>query len=380
MTRVLVVDDSQDFQDLLHMVLADEGFDVASALEGGRGLQLVRELQPDVILLDMMMPEVDGLEFLSRLSDLRPAPPVVGLSGFDGFRAEALHRGAVAFLVKPVSTETLLGALRSALERRPIEPSLLAENVAGLEPARRVAGEQSGRALARLREVDMSELRQGLRRVTRWMPTYFGFGMSIVALLRGNEVSIEAVHNGPERIHEGQQVARADVYCGDVIAAGSTLVLPDPEHHPCEHFARHKEMREGWRFYAGVALTSPSGAVMGSLCLRDTIARAFRSEDMRVLEALGRAVARGLETKDWPLDEDGAFARRYQALFLDVVMARATRAGGAGVITTVESCSPTPEATGLAVVRLDRARSTLLWGGPLSTIPATVSGSLRPSS
>ena len=100
----------------------------------------------------MMMPEVDGLEFLSRLSALPSPPPVVANSGFDGFRAEALRRGALAFLMKPVSAEALLGALRSAIERRQVDPSLLAGNAAGVEQARRLALERSGRAVARLDE------------------------------------------------------------------------------------------------------------------------------------------------------------------------------------------------------------------------------------
>jgi CheY-like chemotaxis protein len=118
MTRVLVVDDSEDLQDALEMVLTDAGFEVVRALSGAEGLERVRELHPDVVLLDMMMPEMDGLEFLSHLSTLPAPPPVVATSGFAGFRAEATRRGATAFLVKPASIEVLLSAIHSSLERR----------------------------------------------------------------------------------------------------------------------------------------------------------------------------------------------------------------------------------------------------------------------
>jgi hypothetical protein len=171
-------------------------------------------------------------------------------------------------------------------------------------------------------------------------------------------------------------VPQDTVYCGDVITAGSTLVLPDAEHHPCEHFARHKEMQAGWRFYAGVPLTTSGGAVLGSLCIRDTIAHEFRTEDMRVLEALGRATARGLETDEWPLDEDGAFAANFRELFVEVMLARAGRAGGAGVIMTIDSSATTPPAHGLAAIRLGGGR-LLVWGGSAGAIPGTVSGSLH---
>jgi hypothetical protein len=226
----------------------------------------------------------------------------------------------------------------------------------------------------------MPERRKGLRRVTSWLPTYFGFGMTLVGVLQGDELTIEAVDNGPPSYLPGAHVPQDTVYCGDVVTAGSTLVLPDAEHHPCEHFARHKEMQAGWRFYAGVPLTTSGGAVLGSLCIRDTIAHEFRSEDMRVLEALGRETAQGLETNEWPLDEGGAFAPKFRELFVEVMLARTARVGGAGVITTVDSSATTPAAHGLAAVRLGGGRLALVWGGQAGAIPGIVNGTLHLSS
>jgi CheY-like chemotaxis protein len=363
MALVLIVDDSEDLLDALQIALMDEGFDVAGAPNGQRGLELMRELHPDVILLDMMMPEMDGLEFLSRLSAEAAAPPVLANSGFEGFRSEALRRGALAFLVKPLSTEGLVGALRSAVERRPVSAALLAENAAGVEQARRLALEVSSRAVAHLDGIGMSGRREGLRRIVRWLPAYFGFGTCLVQILRGNDLCIEAIHNAPAGVHEGLRYPREFAYCDDVIASGSTLVLTDPPHHPSEHFSSHVEVEQGWRFYAGAPLTGPSGGVLGTLCLCDTSTHEFRSEDMRVLQALARGAAQGLETSTWPLDEDGAFGRDHWQLFVEVAVERAARPGGAGMVITAERYAPVPEATGLAVVGLDARRMALLWGG-----------------
>jgi CheY-like chemotaxis protein len=363
MTLVLIVDDSEDLQDTLQMVLTDEGFEVAGAPDGQRGLELTRALHPDVILLDMMMPEMDGLEFLARLSAEAERPPVVANSGFEAFRAEALRRGALAFLVKPVSIETLVGALRSAAERRAVPRAVVAENEADVEHERQRSLEVSARAVARLDQRGMSEAREGLQRLAQWIPTYFGFGTCLVHVLRGVDVSIEAVQNGPPRLRQGLRYPRQSVYCDDVIAAGSTLVLTDPEHHPSEHFSRHVEIEAGWRFYAGAPLKAPSGAVFGTVCLVDTTPHDFRAEDMRVLEALGLAAGRGLEAGTWPLDGDGAFGRDYRQLFLDEVVKRASRAGGAGVVMSIRSFTPAPQAMGLAVIRTDATHMVLLWGG-----------------
>jgi CheY-like chemotaxis protein len=362
MPRVLIVDDSEDMQDALGDSLSLEGFEVTSALDGKRGLELLREVKPDVILLDMMMPEMDGLQVLSCLSAEPSPPPVVAHSGFDGFRDEALRRGAHAFLLKPMSIETLLAALRSATEHRPLEPSVVAENTAAVEKARRDAAEQTRIAVKHVDDGFTQELREGLRRVVRWLPAYFGFGKGVVTILRGSELWIEAIHPGSGELHEGTHFGVELAYCDDVITAGSTLLLCDPDHHPCERFAHHPKADPAWRFYAGVPLTTPSGAVLGTLCVVDSTPHEFHTEDMRVLEALGLAVARGLESRAWPLDADGAFGREFLDLFVEAVAARASRRGGAGVIMTVDAVTPPPEAAGLALVRLDR-RVALLWGG-----------------
>jgi CheY-like chemotaxis protein len=359
---VLVVDDSEDIRDALQSVLTDEGFDVACAPDGARGMQLVRELRPDVILVDMMMPEMDGLAFLTTLAAEPAPPPAVANSAFDCFREEALRRGAGAFLVKPTSASVLISTLRSAIERRPVRPAVLAENVADVERTRREALDRTARAVEQLDRARRPDLREGAGRVARWIPAYFGFGTSIVHVLRGGDLCIEAIHDGPVHFHEGERYPRETGYCDDVIAAGSMLVLPDPLHHPCAHYARHPETEAGWRFYAGVPLTTPSGAVLGTLCIADKQPHPFRASDVFVLETLGLAVARGMETGEWPLDEHGAFTREHQGVFVDVAATRATRPGGAAVAMLVEPLPRAPVATDLAAVDLD-GRMALLWGG-----------------
>src|SRR5438270_3324882 len=102
------------------MILAATGYDVITAEDGLAGFEAARREQPDVILLDVVMPVMDGLELLLKLrSDLLPPlPPVILCSGFDLTEDEALRRGAARFLRKPVETADLLEAVRDALARR----------------------------------------------------------------------------------------------------------------------------------------------------------------------------------------------------------------------------------------------------------------------
>jgi CheY-like chemotaxis protein len=373
MPRVLIVDDSEDMQEALETMLTDAGFDVSSAPNGKRGLALSRELRPDVILLDMMMPEMDGLEFLTLLAAEPSPPPVIGMSGFDGLRAEALRRGAFAYLFKPFSFDILIEAVRSALERRPVRPSLLAENVARVEAARHLGLRESAATVARLGE--LTDVREALRRVPRWLTIFFGFGVSAINLLSGDEFRVMAAH-GSRRFCEGLRVSRDSFFCDDVVTAGSTLLLSDPERHPAESFAHHKQARTGLRFYAGVPLSIARGPAVGTLCIGDTSPHEFRSEDMRVLEALGQGVSRGLETHSWPIDEAGAFGAEYLDVFLDSAAAREEREGGAAVGMTIEACAPAPEGQGLAVIRLDAHRMVVLWGGRAGAwlLPENVAG------
>lgn len=361
MARVLVVDDSEDLQESLSMVLSDEGFEVCSALDGKRGLELAGELRPDVILLDMMMPEMDGLEFLSVLATRPSAPPVVAQSGFHHLRSDALRRGAQSFLAKPFSTTTLVGALRAAIASRPVAAALIEENAIEVEHARRLAIERAARALAQLGALE-ADVRECLRRVPRWLTGYFGFGTAEVTLLHPQGLRTEAVDGARLGLAEGKTTPREDVFCDWVIAAGSTLVLEDAARHPSEHIARHKQVLAGWSFYAGVPLCMADGPAIGTVCLEDTSPHEFRSEDMRVLEAVGRGLGRALETRSWPIDRGGALGREYLGVLIEAASARVPRSGAVAAVI-VDATLPVPRASGLAAIRLDASRTLLLWSG-----------------
>jgi CheY-like chemotaxis protein len=362
MARVLVVDDSEDLQETLSMALSDEGFAVSSALDGKRGLELTGELRPDVILLDMMMPEMDGLEFLSVLARRPSPPPVVAQSGFHHLRSEALRRGAHSFLAKPFSMATLVGALGAAVASRPVAAALIARNAAEVEHARRLALEGSARALAELGPLDPG-LRDGLRRVPRWLTGYFGFGTAEVTFLDPRGLYTAAIDGARLGLAEGKTVPLEDALCDEVIAAGSTLLVEDPARHPSARIARHRQVLAGWNFYAGVPLRMDKGPAIGTVCLEDTSPHEFHGEDMRVLEALARGLGRGLETRSWPIDGVGALQREYLDVFIETASTRVARSGAVVAAMTVDATTPVPRATGLAAIRLDESRILLLWSG-----------------
>ncbi len=111
MTKILVVEDNQDIRELLIDSLRDVGYDVMEAGDGGAGLRSALEDHPDIILLDMMMPVLDGLEVLNRLkaNPITQLIPVIMVSakGQEQDIATALNSGAFCYLVKPWEPDDL---------------------------------------------------------------------------------------------------------------------------------------------------------------------------------------------------------------------------------------------------------------------------------
>ena len=114
---ILVVDDEPDLRDLVALTLADDGFDVAVARDGREALERIAERRPDLILLDMMMPVMDGRALCARLRADGGLPRVVVMTAADHVAQCAREVGAVGWLAKPFDIDDLVIAIRHGLER-----------------------------------------------------------------------------------------------------------------------------------------------------------------------------------------------------------------------------------------------------------------------
>jgi len=117
--RILVVEDELPMRTGLEDTLAAEGFRVISAIDGERGLERALKEKPDLILLDVMMPKLDGFALCAELRRLGHATPVLMLTakGMVRDRVSGLDAGADDYLVKPFSTDELLARVRALLRR-----------------------------------------------------------------------------------------------------------------------------------------------------------------------------------------------------------------------------------------------------------------------
>jgi len=117
--RILVVDDEPAVRDALGRVLRLEGFDVAMACDGREAVRSQAAAPADAVLLDVLMPELDGLEVCRRMRDTGDRTPVLMLTARDevGDRVAGLEAGADDYLPKPFALEELLARVRALLRR-----------------------------------------------------------------------------------------------------------------------------------------------------------------------------------------------------------------------------------------------------------------------
>ncbi|MEE9186473.1 MAG: sigma-54 dependent transcriptional regulator [Bacteroidota bacterium] len=120
MKSILVVDDEKSVRDSLKMILEYEHYDVVFAVNGVKALADVEKNSFDVILLDIKMPGMDGMEVLHRLKDTHPEIPVIIISGHGTIEnaVEATKLGAYDFLSKPLDRDKVLVTVRNAIEQR----------------------------------------------------------------------------------------------------------------------------------------------------------------------------------------------------------------------------------------------------------------------
>jgi two-component system nitrogen regulation response regulator NtrX len=158
-THILVVDDEPDIRETVQDILEDEGFDVSSAENGEAARHALRERRPDLMLLDIWMPDLDGISLLKEWDEDEGLPcPVIMMSGHGNVETavEATRLGAYDFLEKPLSMAKLLLTVERALEA----DKLARENV-GLRRRAPLVHEPAGRSAA------MQRLREQVKRIAQ---------------------------------------------------------------------------------------------------------------------------------------------------------------------------------------------------------------------
>jgi two-component system, NtrC family, nitrogen regulation response regulator NtrX len=119
MSRILVIDDERSIRNTLKDILEFEKYQVELAEDGFKALELIKTNDFDVVLCDIKMPGMDGIEVLQRLEELKPDTPVVMISGHGNLdtAVESIKKGAFDFIEKPLDLNRLLITLRNAMDK-----------------------------------------------------------------------------------------------------------------------------------------------------------------------------------------------------------------------------------------------------------------------
>jgi CheY-like chemotaxis protein len=274
-TRVLVVDDDAELLDSYVFALEDSGYDVARAASGKQALALVGPVRPDVIVTDISMPEMDGLELLDRLRSEfgDAAPPTIVCSAFRITRERVLQHGARSFLTKPVDLATLKDCIEEALRGGTRNPSK--EELAMVDASRQAAREIAARRLARV-----GLAFEGIGPWLDWLRTYFGCEWSGVYLQQKS--TVELVADSSDTAGETHDQGALAESMTDVVATRASLVVADTHRHLLDLGAPAGAASA--RFLVGVPLLTSDDVAVGALCLADGQPRSLEAESLVVLE------------------------------------------------------------------------------------------------
>lgn len=285
--RILIVDDSEEIRELFRAVLEMEGYEILVAETGAQALKLAAERSPALVLTDVIMPGMSGLELITRLrSDLVQPPLIAALSGFPDVANEALARGAILFLPKPIDVPDLLGAIRKLLGDRHAE-GVEQDQLRSHSLARRAeVTEKADQFLRAVADYPHSVERQ--RFLARWMGATLESDC-VVLLVKDGKVRITAT-SAPDRYPGEAPPPELIRLATDVLETGASLlvggemvrrVLQLPMRHMLAAPIRYRDLP------------------VGVACLLRDGDRGFETADLRALELVAdlgsKALSRGAQ-------------------------------------------------------------------------------------
>jgi len=130
--RILIVDDDENIRNTLKAILEDEGFVVDTAVTGSEAIQKTQKTAYNIALLDIRLPDMEGVELLKLIKDSVPRTRKIMLTGYPSMQnaISALNKNADAYLIKPIEIETLLATVKNQLKLQEGEREFSEQKVA----------------------------------------------------------------------------------------------------------------------------------------------------------------------------------------------------------------------------------------------------------
>jgi two-component system response regulator AtoC len=305
-SRILIVDDDDSLRESLELVLSAESYDVVSAADGAAALRIIEKTPIDIILSDLRMPGIDGMELIPQFSRRLPGVTIILMSAYatEDLAIEAMKRGAYDYLAKPFQPSEVLLALRKAQERE----RLRRQNQLLRRDVQRATGDRPIVATS----AAMIELLEVMERVAAFKSTILVTGESGT----GKEVLARAIHAQSPR----RDQSFVAVNCG---AIPETLLESELFGHARGAFTGADRARRGLFVEAdgGTLFLDEIGELPHSLQVK--LLRVLQEEEVRpVGESKSRSIdIRVIAATSRDLEADATAGRFRDDLFyrLDVV-------------------------------------------------------------
>ncbi|MCM2277398.1 MAG: response regulator [Oligoflexia bacterium] len=302
-SSVLLIEDDRGIAEVLQVALELGGYSAFWAKDGQEGLKLVEEIDPDVIICDMMMPVLDGFGFLNayRANGRTRRAPVIAVTAMRNYLEPARKCGAAVALEKPVDLDKLLETVeRVGAGKPPREP-------AAPTP---VEKESRDNELARAEALRLRVVREmGLERprpdpvldtFVNYVARVFDVPICMISIVGEKEQRFSVACGLSGAVEETRSGPSQESFCTHAVSARAALIVSDSESNP--FFAKNPWVTEyGLRFYAGVPLIigTPQGATAaGTLCLIDLRPRNFGFLDLELLSVFGKRVVAEFEWRE----------------------------------------------------------------------------------
>ncbi|MFT5223650.1 MAG: EAL domain-containing protein (putative c-di-GMP-specific phosphodiesterase class I), partial [Glaciecola sp.] len=298
--RVLVVDDTADVRELAIMALVAVGFEVHEAADGASALAAAKSLVPDCVVLDLVMPGMDGLQVCRalRADPITADCTIVLLTAVNeaADKSEAFAAGADDYIVKPFSPRDLAGRVAAALRHhRDGEP--IPADQEGQEDLR-AGAPLGGDEVARIKAVHRYQILDTppthiFDRITALASRLLDVPTAVLSIVDTDRVWFLSRHG----LTDMTQASRDSRLCEATLHDGATWVVADASTDPRTLGHPLVTGEYGLRFYAGSPLVTSDGYHVGALCVWDTVPRILKPSLVPVLEGLAGLAMEALEVR-----------------------------------------------------------------------------------
>jgi two-component system, OmpR family, phosphate regulon response regulator PhoB len=356
---ILVVEDDDAIAEIYQVFLVAAGYRVARAANGVEGLLLEDQLSPDLIILDMHMPVLGGLDMLKRRdAKQRTSTPVIVSSNDPTSEPAALEAGAALFLPKLLEAGDLLAAIDLTLRRADAGAEARRSRAGDVLADQERDGARREPITARL-DANDRELTTRIAALVKWLAGYYEVGAAWVDVLRQGNILVEAVfHRRTKRLV--YDVVHRVVLSENIADARTPFLVGDLQAAPW--LRTHPAARAGFRFFAGVPLRGPEQVRIGALCIADIEARGFDAANLLVLQHCGTEFGHRIAhlaganvTGPFLYESPGIFSGETMSVLLGAELMRAHRRPAAFELALVRLRSDDVERAAQCAQRVQQA-------------------------